>query len=42
MWIEWTLAVRFLREGRIQSALILVGIAVGMSAAGVLDGAGGV
>lgn len=31
MWIEWTLAVRFLREGRIQSALILVGIAVGVA-----------
>lgn len=31
MWIEWTLAVRFLREGRIQSTLILVGIAVGVA-----------
>lgn len=31
MWIEWTLAVRFLREGRIQSVLILVGIAVGVA-----------
>lgn len=31
MWIEWTLAVRFLREGRIQSALILVGIAMGVA-----------
>lgn len=31
MWIEWTLAVKFLREGRIQSALILVGIAVGVA-----------
>ncbi len=31
MWIEWTLAVRFLREGRIQSSLILVGIAVGVA-----------
>lgn len=31
MWIEQTLAVRFLREGRIQSALILVGIAVGVA-----------
>lgn len=31
MWIQWTLAVRFLREGRIQSALILVGIAVGVA-----------
>lgn len=31
MWIEWTLALRFLREGRIQSMLILVGIAVGVA-----------
>ncbi len=31
MWIEWALAVRFLREGRIQSVLILVGIAVGVA-----------
>ncbi len=31
MWIEWTLALRFLREGRIQSVLILVGIAVGVA-----------
>lgn len=31
MWIEWTLAIRFLREGRIQSVLILVGIAVGVA-----------
>ncbi len=31
MWIEWTLAIRFLREGRIQSALIVVGIAVGVA-----------
>ena len=31
MWIQWTLALRFLREGRIQSALILVGIAVGVA-----------
>ncbi|MDZ4730812.1 MAG: FtsX-like permease family protein [Xanthomonadales bacterium] len=31
MWIERTLAVRFLREGRIQSVLILVGIAVGVA-----------
>ncbi len=31
MWIERTLAIRFLREGRIQSILILVGIAVGVA-----------
>ncbi|MGA7297883.1 MAG: FtsX-like permease family protein [Rhodanobacteraceae bacterium] len=31
MWIERTLAIRFLREGRIQSVLILVGIAVGVA-----------
>lgn len=30
MWIEWTIALRLLREGRIQSTLILVGIAVGV------------
>jgi lipoprotein-releasing system permease protein len=31
MWIEWTIAVKFLREGRTQSALILIGIAVGVA-----------
>lgn len=31
MWIEWTIATRFLREGRAQSALILIGIAVGVA-----------
>lgn len=31
MWIEWTLATRFLREGKVQSTLILVGIAVGVA-----------
>lgn len=31
MWIEWTIAVKFLREGRAQSMLILVGIAVGVA-----------
>lgn len=31
MWIEWTIAVKFLREGRAQSILILVGIAVGVA-----------
>jgi lipoprotein-releasing system permease protein len=31
MWIESTIAMRFLREGRIQTLLILVGIAVGVA-----------
>ncbi|WP_349261264.1 ABC transporter permease [Povalibacter sp.] len=31
MWIEWTIALRLLREGRIQSVLIAVGIAVGVA-----------
>ncbi len=31
MWVEWTLAVRFLREGRTQSTLILAGIAIGVA-----------
>lgn len=31
MWIEWNIATKFLREGRSQTALILVGIAVGVS-----------
>ncbi len=31
MWVEWTIATRFLREGRAQSTLILVGIAVGVA-----------
>ncbi len=31
MWIEWTIAIRFLREGRAQSALIAIGIAVGVA-----------
>lgn len=31
MWIEWTIAVKFLREGRTQSLLILTGIAVGVA-----------
>lgn len=31
MWIEWTIAMKFLREGRAQSTLILVGIAVGVA-----------
>lgn len=31
MWIEWTIATRFLREGKAQSTLILIGIAVGVA-----------
>jgi lipoprotein-releasing system permease protein len=31
MWIESTIAMRFLREGRAQTALILTGIAVGVA-----------
>ncbi|MDQ9169594.1 FtsX-like permease family protein [Oxalobacteraceae bacterium R-40] len=31
MWTEWTIAVKFLRDGRAQTMLILVGIAVGVS-----------
>ncbi|KFN45918.1 ABC transporter permease [Arenimonas metalli] len=31
MWIEWTIATRFLREGKAQSTLILVGIATGVA-----------
>ena len=31
MWAEWTIATRFLREGKSQSVLILVGIAVGVA-----------
>lgn len=31
MWLEWTIATRFLRENRSQSTLILVGIAVGVA-----------
>lgn len=31
LWFEWTLAVRFLREGRTQSLLILAGIAIGVA-----------
>ena len=31
MWLEWTIATRFLREGKAQSTLILVGIAVGVA-----------
>lgn len=31
MWIEWTIAIKFLREGKTQSTLILVGIATGVA-----------
>lgn len=31
MWTEWTIATKFLREGRTQSTLILIGIAVGVA-----------
>ncbi|OEY68085.1 hypothetical protein BG841_14370 [Marinobacter sp. X15-166B] len=31
MWIEWTLAAGFLREGRTQSLMITVGVAVGVA-----------
>jgi len=31
VWTEWTIATRFLREGRAQSTLILVGIGVGVA-----------
>jgi lipoprotein-releasing system permease protein len=31
MWVESTIAMRFLREGRTQTTLIVVGIAVGVS-----------
>lgn len=31
MWIEWTIAIKFLREGKAQSTLILVGIATGVA-----------
>lgn len=31
MWTEWTIATKFLREGKAQSILILVGIAVGVA-----------
>ena len=31
MWTEWTIATKFLREGRTQSTLILIGIGVGVA-----------
>lgn len=31
LWIEWKIAISFLREGRVQSLMITVGVAVGVS-----------
>ncbi|MEI7949992.1 MAG: FtsX-like permease family protein [Gammaproteobacteria bacterium] len=31
LWTEWTIAVHFLREGRSQTAMIMVGVAVGVA-----------
>ncbi len=31
LWTEWTIAITFLREGRAQTAMIMVGIAVGVA-----------
>jgi len=31
MWVEWNIALKFLREGGVQTALIVIGIAVGTS-----------
>jgi lipoprotein-releasing system permease protein len=31
MWIEWNIALKFLREGRTQTTMILIGIAVGVA-----------
>lgn len=31
VWVEWTIALKLLREGRVQTALIAVGIAVGVA-----------
>src|SRR5690554_3126469 len=31
LWTEWTLAIGFLREGRTQSIMITVGVAVGVA-----------
>ncbi|SDY02298.1 ABC transporter permease [Acinetobacter kyonggiensis] len=31
LWIEWTIAISFLREGRAQSTMITVGVAVGVA-----------
>lgn len=31
LWIEWTIAISFLREGRAQSIMITVGVAVGVA-----------
>ena len=31
LWTEWTIAISFLREGRAQSIMITVGVAVGVA-----------
>ena len=31
MWVEWNIALKFLREGGVQTLLIVIGIAVGTS-----------
>ncbi|WP_376696193.1 ABC transporter permease [Wenzhouxiangella sp. EGI_FJ10305] len=31
LWVEWTIAISFLREGRAQSLMITVGVAVGVA-----------
>ncbi|MBJ7437308.1 MAG: ABC transporter permease, partial [Acinetobacter sp.] len=31
LWTEWTIAISFLREGRTQSMMITIGIAVGVA-----------
>ncbi|UZJ44083.1 ABC transporter permease [Marinimicrobium sp. C6131] len=31
LWTEWTLAIGFLREGRVQSLMIAIGVAVGVA-----------
>ena len=31
MWVEWNIAFKFLREGGVQTLLIVIGIAVGTS-----------
>jgi lipoprotein-releasing system permease protein len=31
LWVEWTIALNFLREGRAQTVMILIGVAVGVA-----------
>lgn len=31
LWTEWTIAISFLREGRTQSIMITIGVAVGVA-----------